>query len=99
MTTSGQTFVFVMDPIESIDIRTDTTFVLMLEAQRRGHRVLHADPADLALDTGTPVVQARPLTLRREPGRHADVGAARRLALDEEADVVLQRTDPPMAVT
>ena len=96
MTMSGQTLVFVMDPIESIDIQTDTTFVLMLEAQRRGHRVLYADPADLALDTGTPVVRARPLTLRREPGRHADVGAARSLALDEEADVVLQRTDPPV---
>jgi glutathione synthase len=96
MTTSGQTFVFVMDPIESIDIRTDTTFVLMLEAQRRGHRVLYADPADLAIDAGTPVVRAQPVTLRREPGRHADVGAARSLALDEEADVVLQRTDPPV---
>jgi glutathione synthase len=96
MTTSGQTLVFVMDPIESIDIQTDTTFVLMLEAQRRGHRVLYADPADLAVDAGTPVVRARPLTLRRELGRHADVGAARSLALDEEADVVLQRTDPPV---
>jgi len=29
--------VFVMDPIESVDIDADTTFVLMLEAQRRGH--------------------------------------------------------------
>ena len=96
MTMSGQTLVFVMDPIESIDIQTDTTFVLMLEAQRRGHRVLYADPADLAIDAGTPVVRARPVTLRREPGRHADVGAARSLALDGEADVVLQRTDPPV---
>ncbi|NNL68099.1 MAG: hypothetical protein HKP30_17755, partial [Myxococcales bacterium] len=29
-----------MDPIEEVDIAADTTFVLMLEAQRRGHRVL-----------------------------------------------------------
>ena len=96
MKTPRQTFVFVMDPIESIDIETDTTFVLMLEAQRRGHRVLYADPADLAIDAGTPVVRARPVTLRREPGRHADVGEVCSLALDEEADVVLQRTDPPV---
>jgi glutathione synthase len=95
MKTSGQTLVFVMDPIESIDIRADTTFVLMLEAQRRGHRVLYADPADLGVDAGAPVVRARPVTLRREPGRHADVGEPRSLAL-EEADVVLQRTDPPV---
>lgn len=96
MKTPGKTLVFVMDPIESIDIDTDTTFALMLEAQRRGHRVLYADPADLAIDAGTPVVRARPVTLRREPGRHADVGEVCSLALDEEADVVLQRTDPPV---
>jgi glutathione synthase len=96
MKTPGETLVFVMDPIESVDIQTDTTFALMLEAQRRGHRVLYADPADLAIDAETPVVRARPVTLRREPGRHADVGEMCSLALDEEADVVLQRTDPPV---
>ncbi len=96
MKTPPRTLVFVMDPIESIDIETDTTFVLMLEAQRRGHRVLYADPADLAIDAGTPVVRARPVTLRREAGRHADLGEVCSLALDEEADVVLQRTDPPV---
>jgi glutathione synthase len=96
MTTPGQTLVFVMDPIESIDIRTDTTFVLMLEAQRRGHRVLYADPADLAIDAGAPVVRARSVTLRREQGRHVDLGEAHSLALDGDADVVLQRTDPPV---
>ena len=35
-----RTFVFVMDPVEGLDIAADTTFVLMLEAQQRGHRVL-----------------------------------------------------------
>ena len=58
MQTSRQTFVFVMDPIESIDIETDTTFVLMLEAQRRGHRALYADPADLAIDAGGSMLYA-----------------------------------------
>jgi glutathione synthase len=94
--TPGETFVFVMDPIESIDIDADTTFALMLEAQRRGHRVLYADPADLAIDAEAPVVRARPVTLRREPGRHADLGEVCNLVLDEDADVVLQRTDPPV---
>ncbi|HEY5657158.1 MAG TPA: glutathione synthase, partial [Myxococcota bacterium] len=96
MSTPAKTLVFVMDPIESIDIRADTTFVLMLEAQRRGHRVLYADPADLAIDAGGPVVRARPVTLRREQGRHVDLGEACSVALEEEADVVMQRTDPPV---
>jgi glutathione synthase len=85
-----------MDPIESIDIRGDTTFVLMLEAQRRGHRVLYLEPQDLAVAGGAVVATARPLTLRRDPSHYADVGEPRRVALDDETDVVFQRKDPPV---
>ena len=46
MTRASRTLAFVMDPPGSIDIRADTTFVLMLEAQRRGHRVLYLDPGE-----------------------------------------------------
>jgi glutathione synthase len=87
---------FVMDPVASLDIRADTTFVLMLEAQRRGHRVLHIDPADLGVSNGRPIARARPVTLRREVGQHADLGPERNLVLDADADLVLQRTDPPV---
>ena len=38
-----------MDPIDRIDIRGDSTFALLLEAQRRGHRVTYYTPQDLAL--------------------------------------------------
>ena len=41
MAASPLTLAFVMDPIGSIDIEADTTYVLMLEAQRRGHRLLN----------------------------------------------------------
>jgi glutathione synthase len=91
-----RTFAFVMDPIESIDIAADTTFVLMLEAQRRGHRVLYVEPRDLVVEEGRPVARARPLTLRREPGRHAELGPPRSIALDDDADLVWQREDPPV---
>ena len=36
MTARSRRMAFVMDPIERLDIRSDTTFVLMLEAQREG---------------------------------------------------------------
>jgi len=85
-----------MDPIESIDIQGDTTFVLMLEAQQRGHRVLYVLPDDLGVAGGEVVARARPVTLRREVGRHVDIGEPRILALDREADVVFQRKDPPV---
>jgi glutathione synthase len=87
---------FVMDPPESIDIRADTTFVLMLEAQRRGHRVLYIDPVDLGVRDGGPWAVVRPVTLRREQGRHAELGPGHGLMLDDEVDVVFQRTDPPV---
>ncbi len=96
MATSPPTYVFVMDPIESIDIQGDTTFVLMLEAQQRGHRVLYVLPDDLGVAGGEVVARARPVTLRREVGRHVDIGEPRILALDREADVVFQRKDPPV---
>jgi glutathione synthase len=88
--------VFVMDPIESVSIEADTTFALMLEAQRRGHEVLYVAPADLAVQGGRPAARAVPVTLRREPGRHVERGHERDVALDEEADVVFQRVDPPV---
>jgi len=96
MTHSVRTFAFVMDPIESVDIWVDTTFVLMLEAQRRGHRVLYVDPAEIGVDAGTPVALAHPVTLRREEGRHVERGEARSVTLDTDVDVVLQRVDPPV---
>lgn len=89
---------FVMDPVQALDIRTDTTFVLMLEAQRRGHHVLVVDPADLGVNAEGAVARATPVTLRREAGRHVDLGEPRHVVLDAEVDVVLQRKDPPVDV-
>src|SRR5262249_45404672 len=87
---------FVMDPIGSIDIAKDTTFVLMLEGQRRGHRVLYCELGDLSVEEGRPVARLRPVTLRREVGRHFDLGDCRTAVLDDEVDVVFQRKDPPV---
>jgi glutathione synthase len=85
-----------MDPIGSIDIEADTTFVLMLEAQRRGHRLLFVDPADLGVSDGRAVAKVRPVEVRREAGRHADLGPERSAVLDDDVDVVFQREDPPV---
>jgi glutathione synthase len=87
---------FVMDPLGSIDVQADTTFALMLEAQARGHRVLYADPSDLAVADGRVVACARPATLRREPGSHFELGPESMLSVDDAVDVVLQRKDPPV---
>ncbi|MCP5056336.1 MAG: glutathione synthase [bacterium] len=87
---------FVMDPLDSIDIDADTSFVLMLAAQERGHGLWFVDPADLGVDARGAVATVRPVTLRREKGNHASVGEPSHVALDEAFDVVWQRKDPPV---
>jgi len=87
---------FVMDPIGAIDIAKDTSFALMLEAQRRGHRLLYCEIGDLSVEEGRPVARLRRVTVRRELGRHAELGEARTASLDAEIDVVFQRKDPPV---
>jgi glutathione synthase len=83
-----------MDPVDDIDIDGDSTFVLALEAQRRGHEIYHYLPRDLSLSSGRVTARARPLEVRREPGNHATLGAAEMIDL-AEVDVVLMRQDPP----
>ena len=87
---------FVMDPIEAISIDEDTTFVLMLEAQRRGHRIFYVDPASIGVRLGEPEAVVTEVTLRREAGNHCALGASRRVLLDAEIDVAFQRVDPPV---
>jgi glutathione synthase len=83
-----------MDPIEGIDILADSSFALALEAQRRGHHLVHYLPTDLGYDRGRVIARARPMTVRRERGNHATLGSAEILDLST-LDVVLMRQDPP----
>ena len=83
-----------MDPIESIDIKGDSSFVLGLEAQARGHGLFHYGPQDMSFSQGRIVANVRPITLRREPGNHFTAGSVERVDL-ATMDVVLMRQDPP----
>lgn len=83
-----------MDPIESIDINGDSTFVLALEAQARGHSLFHYLPPHLSLKDGRVSARARPLEVRREQGNHFTLGAEEVIDLSK-VDVVLMRQDPP----
>ncbi|MBM3650647.1 MAG: glutathione synthase [Alphaproteobacteria bacterium] len=83
-----------MDHVSTIDIDGDSTFVLGLEAQRRGYAVWHYTPPDLMLRDRKVMARAQPLTLRREKGNHFTLGAAEMVDL-ATLDVVLLRQDPP----
>ena len=83
-----------MDPIETINIDADSTFVLMLEAQARGHALWHYHVRDLALAGGRVLARANPVTVERTQGAHWRFGAEEELDLGQ-VDVVLMRQDPP----
>ena len=83
-----------MDPIDAIDIEGDSSFVLGLEAQKRGHALYHYLPGCLSFVGGRVTARARQLTLRREAGHHFDLGAFETIDL-ADMDVVLMRQDPP----
>ncbi|HEY7220983.1 MAG TPA: glutathione synthase [Candidatus Binatia bacterium] len=83
----------VMDPVDKINIDKDTTFVLMLEAQRRGHEVYFMELDDLYLRGGTPHGRHRRLELSRATP-HARRGQEQDGAL-EDFDSVWMRKDPP----
>ena len=83
-----------MDPVETIDIEADSTFVLGLEALTRGYDLFHYLPQDLSFKDGAVYARMRPLDLRREHGRHWTLGDPQSISLTE-MDVVLMRQDPP----
>jgi glutathione synthase len=87
--------VVVMDPIESIRISKDSTFAMLLEAQRRGHRLHYLVPGGLSMRDGEAVALLAPLKVADDAARWFELGPASRRALGA-GDLVLMRRDPPV---
>src|SRR5258706_4098455 len=83
-----------MDPIERIDIRGDSTFALLLEAQKRQHSIFYYTPDNMFMRDGRVFGQGQALRVSDVHGAHYEAGEKRVLAL-EELDVVHLRQDPP----
>ena len=83
-----------MDPIDRIDIGGDSTFALLLEAQRRGHKLFYYTPPNLALDGGRLLARGHSLAVEDKAGSHYALSDPRTVDLSE-LDAVLLRQDPP----
>jgi glutathione synthase len=82
-----------MDPLDKINIDKDTTFVLMLEAQQRGHEIYFMELDDLFIRGGTPHGRYRRLKVARAtPHYHLTEFVTGALA---DFDSVWMRKDPP----
>jgi glutathione synthase len=84
-----------MDPVERINIETDTTFMMMMEAQARGHSVFVYTPDKLSMEEGRVTARGRPVTLQAVKGDHVAFGETKVVDMIDDVDVVLMRQDPP----
>ena len=83
-----------MDPVDRIDIRGDSTFAILLEAQKRGHDIFYYTPPNLALHGDKLLARGHSLRVNDKYGDHYALSDARIENLAERHCVLL-RQDPP----
>ncbi|USD38043.1 glutathione synthase [Ferrimonas sp. SCSIO 43195] len=84
----------VMDPIESINIKKDSSFAMLMAAQQRGYELHYMEMSDLYMEQGQAMARMQPLTVRNEAGNHFTLAEPQERPL-ADLDVVLMRKDPP----
>ena len=84
----------VMDPIESITPKKDSSLAMLLEAARRGYQIHYMQQADLKLLEGTAIARSRFLEVRDDPDDWFEIGEEQDIRLGD-LDVILMRKDPP----
>jgi len=87
--------IVVMDAIAHIKIAKDTTFAMLLEAQRRGHALHYVSPGGLALRDGVAVARTAPLQVRDDKHDWFTLGEFGQTTFGP-GQVVLMRKDPPV---
>jgi glutathione synthase len=85
----------VMDPITAIKVAKDTTFAMLLAAQRRGWPISYMELGDLNFAHDVPMARMRALSVRDDAQHWHEFGAERRAPL-AELDLILMRKDPPV---
>ncbi len=83
-----------MDHLARITIRGDSTFALMLEAEKRGHLLYHYTPDRLAMRDGRVGATIEPVSVQDVEGSHFTFGPSDFVDLST-FDIVLLRQDPP----
>ncbi len=86
---------FLMDPLESLDLKGDTTFALAYEAQKRNHKITHFKPSDLILKSNQVLANICKIELFFKNGIENFKYNNRKLELLSNFDVVMMRQDPP----
>jgi glutathione synthase len=84
----------VMDPISSINIKKDSSFAMLLEAQSRGYELHYMEMNSLYLRGGEGRATTKKLSVKQDYDGWYEFGTEQDIAL-QELDVILMRKDPP----
>lgn len=84
----------VMDPIQSVNYKKDSTLAMLWAAAARGHQLSYLEVTDLFLRDGQVHGHLAPLQVAEDPACWYSLGEAVATPL-AEVDVILMRKDPP----
>ena len=87
-------FGVVMDPIESIAFKKDSSLAILLNAQERGHELIYMEPDSLFLPEKGPYAKVYDVLVKDDPNDWFSLGNVRIITL-EELDLIIMRQDPP----
>src|SRR5690606_41961092 len=85
----------VMDPIQSISYKKDTSLAMLMAAQKRGWQLFYMEQSDLYLDKGTAMGLMRELTVAWDPSHWYDLGVTQDQP-SADLEVIPMRKDPPV---
>lgn len=83
-----------MDAIDSINYDSDSSFILALEAQNRGFRILYYQPKNLSLQNGKVIANVQEITLKANKDKYFSLGKIYETDFSD-IDFILMRQDPP----
>ncbi|AEO08879.1 glutathione synthetase [Buchnera aphidicola str. Ak (Acyrthosiphon kondoi)] len=84
----------LMDSIESINIKKDSSFAILLEAQKRNHIIHYMEMNDLYLRKGHPYARTRLIKLKKNIEKWHSFTKEQNISLSE-LDAIFMRKDPP----
>jgi len=84
-----------MDPLEKLDLKGDTTFILGLEAIKRGFEVFFYTPDNLVYKNDDVYANIKILNLAFKNGKETFSYGEERILKLSSLDVILMRQDPP----
>ena len=84
----------VMDPIETINFKKDSTLAMMIEAQRKGHEIFYITPDSLFINSGISYASSNKIEVRNDPSDWFTKEEETIIELSE-LDSILMRQDPP----